>query len=132
VPDPAPYDQRFYWGYDQNNQLIPKDHAQLVEQWTQQTRTTANTLLQPTDWVIIREADNGKAADPLLKVWRQDVRFAAGEKITAIEATVSTADLAAYITGTQYPVWPSDPYTPVTDTPADGLEFSGNGVTTGF
>jgi hypothetical protein len=26
----------------------------------QQTRTTAGTLLaQPTDWVIIREADNG-------------------------------------------------------------------------
>jgi len=132
VPDPTPYDQRFYWGYDQNNQLIPKDHGQLVEQWTQQTRTTANTLLAPTDWIIIREADNGKAADPLLKTWRQDVRFAAGDKITAIEATVSTADLAAYITGTEYPVWPSDPYTPVADAPADGLEFSGNGVTAGF
>ena len=105
VPDPAPYDQRFYWGPG-----LPKDHAQLVEQWTQQTRTTANTLLVPTDWMIIREADNGTAADPLLKIWRQDVRFAAGEKITAIEATADTAELAAYITGADYPVWPADPY----------------------
>ena len=132
VPDPTPYDQRFYWGYDQDSQLIPKDHAQLVQQWTQQTRTTANTLLQPTDWVIIREADNGAAADPLLKVWRQDVRFATGEKVTAIEATVSTADLAAYITGTEYPVWPSDPYAPVADAPTDGVVLDFNGGVTGL
>jgi hypothetical protein len=25
VPDPPIYDQRFYWGYDQDGQLIPKD-----------------------------------------------------------------------------------------------------------
>lgn len=124
VPDPPTYDQRFYWGPD-----LPKDHGQLVEQWTQQTRTTANTLLQPTDWIIIREADNGKEADPLIKVWRQDVRFAAGEKVTAIGATLDTPELAAYITGTEYPVWPSDPYAPVppSDAPVDGVEPAGDG-----
>lgn len=112
VPDPPQWDQRFYWGYDANGQLIPKDHAQLVEQWTQQTRTTANTLLAPTDWVIIREADNGKAADPALKQWREDIRLATGAKVTAITGTADTAELAAYITGTEYPVWPADPYAP--------------------
>ena len=131
-PDPEPYDQRFYWGYDADGHLIPKDHTQLVDQWTQQTRTTANTLLAPTDWVIIREADNGKPADPLLKVWRQDVRFAAGEKITAIGATLDTPELAAYITGTNYPIWPSDPYAPAESAPAGGVEFAGDGVTSGF
>lgn len=127
-PDPEPYDQRFYWGYDADGQLIPKDHAQLVEQWTQQTRTTANTLLQPTDWIIIREADNGKAADPLIKVWRQDVRFAAGDKITAIGATLDTPELAAYVTGADYATWPSDPYAPAQSAPADGLQLAGDGV----
>jgi hypothetical protein len=107
VPDPAPYDQRFYWGPD-----LPKDHTQLVEQWTQQTRYTANTLLQPTDWIIIREADNGKEADPLIKVWREDIRLATGTKITAIGATATTDELAAYITGPDYPAWPADPYAP--------------------
>jgi hypothetical protein len=117
VPDPAPYDQRFYWGPD-----LPKDHAQLVEQWTQQTRHTANTLLQPTDWIIIREADNGKEADPLIKIWRQDVRFAAGDKVIAIEATTTTEELATYITGPDYPAWPVDPYAPqpVTEDPEIG------------
>lgn len=113
VPDPEPYDQRFYWGPD-----LPKDHAQLVEQWTQQTRTTANTLLAPTDWIIIREADNGKAADPALRQWREDIRLATGVKVAAISATLNTPELAAYITGAAYPVWPADPYQPVL-TPQD-------------
>jgi hypothetical protein len=112
VPDPPQYDGRFYWGYDADGHLIPKDHAQLVEQWTNQTRTTAGTLLQPTDWIIIREADNGKAADPLLKTWREDIRLATGTKITAIEATADTDALAAYITGPDYNIWPVDPYAP--------------------
>ena len=109
APDPQFYDQRFYWGYDADGNLIPKDHAQLVEQWTQQTRTTANTLLQPTDWIIIREADNGKAADPVLKTWREEIRLAAGSKNYEIEHTTDTAALAAYITGADYPAWPAEP-----------------------
>jgi hypothetical protein len=107
VPDPAPYDQRFYWGPG-----LPKDHTQLVEQWVAATRTTANTLLQPTDWVIIREADNGKVADPVLKTWREDIRLATGVKATAIRDTADTDALAAYITGPDYPAWPVDPYAP--------------------
>jgi len=124
VPDPPTYDQRFYWGYDAEGHLIPKDHAQLVTQWTAQTRTTANTLLTPTDWIIIRQADNGKPADPVLKTWREDIRLATGVKVTAIRDTADTPELAAYITGTDYPVWPRDPYSPTPVEPAadDGLE----------
>jgi hypothetical protein len=84
----------------------------LVEQWVAQTRTTANSLLQPTDWIIIREADNGKAADPVLKTWREEIRLAAGSKVTAIKATADTDALAAYIAGADYPAWPADPYAP--------------------
>ena len=106
VPDPQPYDQRFYWGYDSDGNLIPKDHTQLVEQWAAQTRTTANTLLSPTDWIIIREADNGKPADPTIKTWREEIRLAAGSKNYEIEQTTTTEELAAYITGPDYPAWP--------------------------
>jgi hypothetical protein len=129
VPDPQPYDQRFYWGYDDKGKLIPKDHTQLVEQWTQQTRTTANTLLSPTDWIIIREADNGKVADPVLKTWREEIRLAAGSKIYEIGQTTDTEALAAYITGADYPAWPVDPYSPrpLSDPPVDGVEPAGDG-----
>jgi hypothetical protein len=126
VPDPAPYDQRFYWGPG-----LPKDHAQLVEQWVQQTRTTANTLLAPTDWIIIREADNGKAADPVLKTWREDIRLATGVKVGVIRDTLDTDALAAYITGPDYPVWPVDPYAPqpVAD---HTVSFAANSTSSGF
>jgi hypothetical protein len=131
VPDPPTWDQRFYWGYTEDGELIPKDHTQLVEQWVAQTRTTAGTLLAPTDWVIIREADNGKAADPALKQLREDIRLATGQKNAAIEATADTAELAAYITGSEYPVWPSDSPAPVESVAIDGLELAFNGGATG-
>ena len=108
VPDPEPYDQRFYWGPG-----LPKDHTQLVEQWVAATRATAGSLLTPTDWMVIREADNGAAMDPAIKAWREEIRGAAGVKNAAIEATTDTDALAAYITGADYPVWPADPYAPV-------------------
>jgi hypothetical protein len=79
-------------------------------------------LLSPTDWIIIREADNGKAADPVLKTWREEIRLAAGSKNYEIEQTADTAALAAYITGADYPAWPADPYAPapVIEASADG------------
>lgn len=101
APDPAPYDQRFYWGH-----ANPKDHAQLVEQWAQQTRATAGTLLSSTDWMVIREADNGTAVSTAVKTWRQDVRDSASAKVEAIEATADTDELAAYVTGEVYSAWP--------------------------
>jgi hypothetical protein len=100
VPDPEPYDQRFYWGPG-----VPKDHAQLVEQWVAQTRITAGTLLAPTDWQVIRQLDNGTEMPTDIKASRQDIRTACNGKVAAIEATTSTDELAAYITGTEYPVW---------------------------
>ena len=126
-PDPAPYDQRFYWGPD-----LPKDHGQLVEQWTTQTRTTCGTLLVPTDWLVIRQQDNGTVIDPAIQGWRQDLRLACELKISGIFATADTEQLAAFITSPEYSSWPNDPNTPAIPAPTDGLEFAGNGVSGGF
>jgi hypothetical protein len=118
APDPAVYDQRFYWGYDADGNLIPKDHTELVTQWVEQTRTTANTQLQPSDWMVIREADNGAEVPAEVKAERQLVREKCGEKVAAIKATNSTEDLAAYITGAEYSAW-SEPEAPAEeDAPA--------------
>ena len=121
VPDPEPYDQRFYWGPG-----LPKDHVQLVEQWSNQTRTTAGTLLQPSDWLVIRETDNGTAVPEAWRTWRESIRAATGGKVAAIEATLDTEELAAYITGADYPTWPLDPDAPVVLPADDGLEPAGD------
>jgi len=124
VPDPPYYDQRFYWGPG-----LPKDHGQLVEQWVTQTRTTAGTLLAPTDWMVIRQSDNGTEMPASVKELREEIRLATGAKNAAITATTDTDELAAYITGPDYPTWPpyADPI-PVDaagDSDVDGvLSFS--------
>ena len=129
--DPPVWDQRFAWGYSEDGQLIWKDHTQLVEQWVAQTRITAGTLIQPTDWMVIREQDNGTVVPESVKALREDIRLATGQKNAAIEATADTAELAAYITGTEYPVWPSDSPAPVESVAIDGLELAFDGGATG-
>ena len=121
VPDPPSYDQRFYWGPD-----LPKDHDQLVEQWAATTRATANTLLAPTDWMVVREVDNNTPMDPAVKELRQLYRLQTGEKVTAIKATANTAALASYITGPDYSQWGPEPE------PEPELVFSHNSTSGGF
>jgi hypothetical protein len=106
-PDPIPYDERFYWGRREDGSLIPKDHGDLVVLWQNTTRQTANTLLTPTDWQIIRESDNGTPVLSGVKEYRQSIREATGVKNAAISGTTTTEALADYITGQDYPVWPT-------------------------
>lgn len=132
VPNPATWDQRFYWGYDQDGKLIPKDHTQLVEQWSDQTRHTANTLLTPTDWMIIREADNGVKISLEIKAYREVIRGKCGIKLSAIAATTTTEELAAYVTSSDYSNW-GDPE-PLNDTisiPDDTISIPDDAVASG-
>lgn len=109
VPDPPQYDSRFYWGYDKDGKLIPKDHVQLVEYWVTRTRQFAGYILQPTDWMVIREIDNGIPINPAIKTWRETIRLASGTRIAAIEGTSDTDALALYITSNEYTCWPEKP-----------------------
>lgn len=107
APEPQVWDQRFYWGYDSEGNLIPKDHQQLVNQWQQQTRITAGTLLSPTDWMVIRESDNGTSIDSIIKTWREAIRTECAEKIETIGITTTTDELALYLTSSNYTTWSS-------------------------
>ena len=139
APDPRPYDQRFYWGWTASGTLIPKDHEQLVYQWSDQTSTTANTLLTPTDWMVVREADNGKVMPSGIKNWRQSVRLACEDKITMLSSTKTTDELANYVTytspsggaPTDYNYWPSQSQT-FSPTVDNSVIDSGIGVSSDF
>ncbi len=123
-PDP-PYYERFYWGYTASGTLIPKDHGVLVSGWVDQTRQTANTILFPTDWMVVREVDNGVPMSSGVKAWRQETREACEVKVYIIRDTDTTDELASYISGPLYPLWPPlDPPTPV-----DPSGVSPSGVT---
>ena len=115
------YDQRFYWGYDSDGILIPKTYTDLQTNWVAKTKHTANTLLIPSDWRVIKAKERGTTMNAGWKTWRQTIRTECGTKVTAIEDCAKIGDvsphadlarvqaLAEYVTGTDYPAWTLDP-----------------------
>lgn len=104
--DPAPYDQRFQWGWTEDGEPIWKDHAELVSQWVAQTKITAASLIFPTDWMVTRSAEpNGKPVPDDVLAERDRIRALSNEKEAVIEATTSTEELAAYVNSAAYSQW---------------------------
>ena len=131
VADAPTWDRRFYWGVDN-----PKDHTQLVEQWVSQVKQTAGSLLDQTDWYVIRMSDSAKPVPTSVQLERSEIRRFSDEKEAAIEATTTTEGLAAYVTSAAFTLWEEveeeeaevaveEPVTLFED-PDDTLIFSGN------
>ena len=60
----------------------------------------AGSLLQATDWYVIREADGGTAVPANISTWRASVRSKANEMCTAIDGVADVDALAALYTYT--------------------------------
>ena len=90
--DPEPFDDRFYTGRDSDGNLIPKDLDDLKSYWKKQTNETAYLLLQPTDYVHARRAeDNDYIIPQATLTYREDVRTSASSIKTSID-NCSTLD----------------------------------------
>jgi len=121
VNDAVAYNQKFYWGYDSDGNLIPKTYTDLQTNWVAQTKQTANTMLQPSDWRVIKAKERGTTINAGWKTWRQTIRTECATKVTAIEDCAKIGDvsphadlarvqaLAEYVTGSDYPAWTADP-----------------------
>jgi len=121
VNDAVAYNQKFYWGYDSDGNLIPKTYTDLQANWVAQTKHTANTMLQPSDWRVIKAKERGTTMNAGWKTWRQTIRTECATKVTAIEDCAKIGDvsphadlarvqaLAEYVTGSDYPAWTADP-----------------------
>lgn len=120
VADPPVYDQRYYWGYDNDGNLIPKqfeDEPQVDEegepvldangnpvittglktQQIRQQKEIAGTLLAPSDWYVIRQAEDGIAVPENILSYRQAVRTISGVREDAIAACMNVAELIALL-----------------------------------
>jgi hypothetical protein len=73
------------------------------------TNATAYSILQPTDWYVVRYTENGQAIPPQVNSWRQEVRDAARVKVEQINATTTKDALVTYTTSTAYQTWPDEP-----------------------
>ena len=111
--DPASFDNRFYWSAgvakalddvnetdDDGNALLDEDGNQVVtlglkSQYKAQTKTTAGSLLAPTDWHVVKAAEVSSYTLPSdIAQYRTDVRAASNTIEAAIDGA---ADLDAFI-----------------------------------
>lgn len=107
----TPADTRFY---DVSERLVnatltyvntPKDLAELKTTWDANTKGAAYALLQPTDYIDLRNL-----RDPSYKVewmtWREQVRQKSEEVCAAIIASATVPELEAAATNIDWPAKP--------------------------
>lgn len=104
APDPAVYDDRFFWNFG-----VPKDLADLKKSWSQQINNQAYTILLPSDWMVVRKAEGGADVPAEWSTYRAAVRAKAAEVKTAIN---SAADIETFIAAVTNIEWPRDPNAP--------------------
>lgn len=112
--DPAPYDNRFYWDASTPKELgdtlwVDEDGDAIIDpmtgvqgvtlglksQWKNQTKVTAGSLLEPTDWMVIKASEVTDYTVPAdVTTYRAAVRTASN----TIEASIDgAADHAAFV-----------------------------------
>ena len=129
VDNSPTWNQKWYWGYDSDGNLIPKTYTDLKANWIAKTKQTAYTLLQPSDylWPKLQEENSSFSAaktaynDSPWSTWRSTIRTECDAMVAKIEETASVGDtsphadfgrvqaLQAYIEGSSYNVWTADP-----------------------
>lgn len=121
VPDPEPFDSRFYWDRSESGSLIPKrlddepavdedgdpildaDGAQIINkglksQFIAEQKQIAGTLLAPTDWYITRQFETSVEVPTEVLDYRAAVRTACDEREMDIAGTTTVEELAALLT----------------------------------
>ena len=120
-PDSIPHDQRYYWDIGIPKQLEDETvntedgrtyiQTGLKTQHITQTKETANTLLQPTDWYIIRSFERGIDVPVGVATYRAAVISVAEEREELISAVTTVEELKALYesstNGSTLPSWPS-------------------------
>lgn len=70
---------------------------------------TAYTILQPSDWMVVRQNENGTPIPAGWSDWRQTIRDEAQEKRLAAQGTTSFAELESYTESSEYLTWTNQP-----------------------
>jgi hypothetical protein len=114
--DPTPYDNRFYWGRNADDSLIPKSLDDVVNinpdtsvtvtdelgfptytlglktQYKNQTNETANNILQPTDWMVIANTERSRTISTSVTNYRAAVVSCATQIKADIDACTSIGE----------------------------------------
>jgi hypothetical protein len=89
-PDPEYFDDRYYW-----NVNVPKDLNVLKTNLIANIKSSAATLLQDTDWKIIRSSETNIRVDLPTLNRRAEIRTKSNEFEDSINTCTSVEELAA-------------------------------------
>ena len=132
VEESIAYDDRFYWGpnnpkilndreevdedgeplfvkvYDPETESMVDSEERLVtkglkSQWTAQVKDTANKLLTPTDWYIVRKYEKSIAIPTGIKDYRKGVRDECDRLETAIAESETIEEFIEVVTTQNWP-----------------------------
>lgn len=100
VADPVRADDRFYWNGDVT---IPRPIETLKAQFSAQVKDTANKMLAPTDWMIIRKAERNVDVPENVATYREAIVTACASNETAINDAADVEALQAVVSALSWP-----------------------------
>lgn len=105
VQDSQPYDPRYYWGYDAQGSLTPRDLEELKSNVSASIKDTANKMLVVTDWMVIRQLDNGTPVPEDVKAYRGQIRALSQQKCAAVANTKTFEEFISVVTAENFYTW---------------------------
>jgi len=115
-PDPGNRDYQEYleWLEEGNEPLpyvppTPIDHLENLEEAKEFSnniiRTTAHSILSPTDWYIVRYTETGKEVPEHITSFRSTIRTETQIKITQVNSKETLENLKDYLRSEDYSTW---------------------------
>jgi hypothetical protein len=106
----SPANQQYYWVSQELNGATltyinnPKDLDTCKTNAVSQLRTTAYTMLLPTDWMVVKSVETSTPIPSDWNTWRASIRTTCENAITAVNACTNVDELAQLTV-----TWPNDP-----------------------
>ena len=100
IIEESPPDGRFHrWSQNKDGTITSyeKALAPVKEYFIKEIKKRQNSILSSTDWVIIRQADNGKAIPSDVRTHRDSIRVIGDEMEAAVTGANSIAQLEALL-----------------------------------
>jgi len=106
----SPANQQYYWVSQELNGATltyinnPKDLDTCKTNAVSQLRTTAYTMLLPTDWMVVKSVETSTPIPSDWNTWRASIRTTCENAIIAVNACTNVDELAQLSV-----TWPNDP-----------------------
>lgn len=114
--DPPNFDYRFYWDNGSVdvvneetktvNKIIlgrPKDLIELRQYWINSIKQTVNSMLQETDWCVVRKAESGVEIPEAIAEYRVAMRQKSNELENQINAITDISELMGVVLNISWP-----------------------------